>query len=949
MIPPRPDLWRRIEPILDEAFDLEPAQRASFVDRACAGDAELRAAVEALLRADEEAGGFLESPDRAAAPASVRASDPSSPPDASAREGERIGAFRIVRELAAGGMGVVYLAERADGQFEQRVALKLIRRSLVGEEPRQRFLRERQILARLQHANIAFLLDGGVTADGLPWYAMEFVDGTPITRYCEDHAVPVEERLRLFGRVCAAVEYAHAQQIAHRDLKPANILVTATGELKLIDFGIAGVLEDPPDADGCAATSAVTRSGAPALTSTEAMTRPGAPALTPGYAAPEQIRCEPATAGTDVYALGVVLHELLCGRRPHGGTEDGPPELEEPTCAQDATTPALVDRTMPTALQHVIALALQREPGERYASVAELAADIARYLDGMPVLARRGAPERQRVSSRTQRRAVIGAAVAVVLLGAASASVVRRPASGSDDAVAAHDGATSAVALRFYEEGLRAYHQVDLHAARRLFRAALVDDSTFAAAAYYAVATEWSLGLPPDSLLEARLRRLTRRLSERERLLVRGRIAWTTADPAMLSIADTLLARYPDEPQAQLLAGRAFAGVGQPHRGLHHLRRAVRIDSLGLRGVAAECAACDAFAAMVAAYTAIDSLPAAERTAREWARLRPASGRAWHTLAMILEWQGRVDDALVAMRSAAPLAPGNPYVPIFPALLDIRTGHFASADRLLREQARAGPPDVRKEALWFLTISLRHQGRLRDALTTARELRRLHPDEAEPRIAEAQVLLELGRARAAAARFDSLASLPGRGDFERVRSLHGKLRSWRLVHVATARAAAGDTAVLLPLADTIEMLGARTLGALYRNAHRHVRGLHLAAQGRYAEAADCFRRAALHPASRTAGYTRTNLELARMELALGQPREAVRALRPALQRGLEAAGLYVTRTELQELLGRAFEAAGEPDSARAQYAQVLAAWQNADPEFAARRSSLRLRVQSLNR
>ena len=950
MIPLTPEMWRRVEPLLDRALELEVPARAAFLEHACAGDPRLRVALEALLRADSEAGEFLETPVAIRAGELMPAGGPprdvksTGQGDAGARAGERIGPFRIVRELAAGGMGVVHLAERADGQFEQCVALKVIRRSLFGEEMRRRFLRERQILARLQHASIAYLLDGGVTADGRPWYAMEYVEGVPITRYCDIHALGLEQRLRLFGRVCAAVEYAHAHHVVHRDLKPANILVTESGELKLIDFGIARMV------DGHADLMSAEPAGAASPTRPGCATGAGAPALTPEYAAPEQIRSETITSATDVYSLGVVLHELLCGRRPRPGTDHAAPQLEQLTCAEDATLPAVVDRWMPPELHHIVRRAMQRDPGARYPTVAALADDIVRYLDGLPVRARRGAaPGRLRTLMRGQQRTLVGVAIGAVLAATASASMVRWPADSRDAgaAVVRGDG-TSAVAQRLYDEGLRAYHQVDLHTARRFLRAALADDPAFAAAAYYAVTTERLLGLPPDSQLEAQLRRLTPHLPERERLLFQGRIAWSTADPALLAIADTLLARYPGEPQAYLLAGRALAAAGEPHRALRYLQRAVYMDSLGLRGVAAECAACDAFASMIPAYVAVDSLAAAERAVREWVRLQPASGHAWHSLGMLMEWQGRVDDALGAIRRAATLAPAHPYVPIFPALLDIRTGDFESADRLLREQVRAGAPDVQNEALWFLTISLRHQGRLRDALATARQLRRLHPGKPEPRIAEAQVLLELGLTRAAAARFDSLATLPGRGDFERIPSLHGKIRSWRLVHLATARAAAGDTAVLLPLADTIETLGSRTLGALYRNTHHYVRGLHLAALGRYAEAADRFRRAALHPA-RTSGFTRINLELARAELALDEPEEAVRTLRPALQGGLEAAGLYVTRTELQELLGYAFDAAGERDSARVQYTRVLAAWRNADPEFAARRASVQLRLQKLNR
>ncbi|NIQ55021.1 MAG: hypothetical protein GWN71_17005, partial [Gammaproteobacteria bacterium] len=244
-------------------------------------------------------------------------------------------------------------------------------------------------------------------------------------------------------------------------------------------------------------------------------------------------------------------------------------------------------------------------------------------------------------------------------------------------------------------EGLRAYYQQELHSARRLFRAALAEDSSFALASYYVLTTEWALALAPDTALEAHLRRLAGRLPDRERLVAQGRIAWSSSDPALLPLAETLTARFPDEPEGQLLLGRALAESGHIPRALPRLREVVRTDSLGLRSESPHCHACEAMVAMIEGYIALDSLDAAADLAREWVALQPGSGQPWLHLALVLERQGETDGALAAIGRAAPLVPGNRYLPIYPAILSLRAGEFEAADRLLREQASAGAPDVR--------------------------------------------------------------------------------------------------------------------------------------------------------------------------------------------------------------------------------------------------------------
>jgi serine/threonine-protein kinase len=320
--------------------------------------------VESLLAADADAGRVDDLADSWREPWSVGAAP---------AEGRRIGPYRLCEILGAGGMGTVWLAERDDDQFAQRVALKLLRAEANTPELRRRFRNERQILARLTHPNIARLHDGGITDDGRPWFAMELVEGLPLDRFCEERGLAVRERIRLLLRACDAVEHAHRNLIVHRDLKPSNVLVTADGEVRLLDFGIAKLLE-PETGDDSA-------------------TRTGVRAMTPDYASPEQVRGRPVTTASDVYSLGVILYELLAGRRPYSVAGLPPSEAERVICGEDAPAPSDAAgeparrRVLAGDLDTIAAKALQKEPERRYRSVAELHEDLRRFLDGRPVLA----------------------------------------------------------------------------------------------------------------------------------------------------------------------------------------------------------------------------------------------------------------------------------------------------------------------------------------------------------------------------------------------------------------------------------------------------------------------------------------------------------------------------------------------------------------------------------
>ncbi len=391
-------LWNRVKPVLDQALTLPPQDRGPFLDRACASDSSLRLVVERCLDelAQLEQSAFMEVPAAARVPLNAIGSpalDADNPNDGVIR----IGPYQTVRPIGHGGMGTIYLAERVDGQFEHQVALKLIKWSPYTKTIEPRFLHERQILARLQHPNIARLYDGGVTDDGRPYFVMEYIQGQSITDYCDTHQLSIKKRLALFLQVCTALQYAHQNLVVHRDVKPSNILVTEPGEVKLLDFGIAKML------------SGVTET---------VVTQPGGPALTPDYAAPEQVKGEAITAATDVYALGILLYELLSGHRPYQvqgtsmadwvrvicETEPYPPSLlvaqqqdardaetvlSEPLSTARATTPLRLRRQLAGDLDTIVLKALRKEPERRYGSVEAFASDITRYLENIPILARR--------------------------------------------------------------------------------------------------------------------------------------------------------------------------------------------------------------------------------------------------------------------------------------------------------------------------------------------------------------------------------------------------------------------------------------------------------------------------------------------------------------------------------------------------------------------------------
>ncbi|MEO6969665.1 MAG: serine/threonine-protein kinase, partial [Chthoniobacterales bacterium] len=364
----QPEKAERLAELVEQAFELEGSERASFVSQACGDDAELRAEAEALLGEQERAEKLMATPAIEFGAELLREGGSET---GELTEGQVIGEYRIISLLGEGGMGEVYLAE--DTQLGRRVAIKLIKSGFGTKVFVRYFQQEGRILAALNHPNIARLYGGAVTSGGLPYFVMEYVEGSPLTAYAGEHPMTAEGKLALFRKICAAVSYAHQNLVLHRDLKPANIRVTPEGEPKLLDFGIARLLD-------------------PATAATENPTMLAAGVMTPDYASPEQRRGERMTTASDVYSLGIVLYELLTERKPRLG-KDGVPVLDK----------------LGGDLDNIVAQAIRPEPERRYASVGQLSEDSRRYLDGMPVSARKDTLAYR--SSKFARRHKLGLAI----------------------------------------------------------------------------------------------------------------------------------------------------------------------------------------------------------------------------------------------------------------------------------------------------------------------------------------------------------------------------------------------------------------------------------------------------------------------------------------------------------------------------------------------------------
>ena len=400
-----PERWKEVEAVFEHALKLPINERTAFVQKSSNGDDELRREVESLLESHAQAGSFIDKRSLFFSDEEVgEKSEILSP-------GELIGSYRILREIGRGGMGAVYLAERADQEYEKQVAIKLIKRGMDTDAVLRHFRNERQILASFDHPNIARLFDGGTTDDGLPYFVMEYVEGLPINEYCAAHKISLVDRLKLFREVCAAVSYAHRHTVIHRDIKMSNILVTSEGTPKLIDFGIAKILQPG--------------GGPEAL-----MTMTGVRLMTPEYASPEQVRGEPVTTASDVYSLGVVLYELLTGRSPYHFTSRSPSDVAREITDTEPPRPSTAlaggeeakfgptgirnSKVLKGDLDNIVLMALRKEPARRYQSVEQFSEDIRRHLENRPVFARKDTVTYR--ANRFIRRNKLAVAAALLVL-----------------------------------------------------------------------------------------------------------------------------------------------------------------------------------------------------------------------------------------------------------------------------------------------------------------------------------------------------------------------------------------------------------------------------------------------------------------------------------------------------------------------------------------------------
>ena len=758
--------WEQVEAILDRVLDAEGSDaQTAMLDELCGVDLALRREVEIMLEACHAGGDVLDRPLSDGAPALMSELEEALETEPSSLEGKRLGAYRLVEVIGRGGMGVVYLAERADEQYRQKVAVKLMPRGLETAEMERRLLTERQILANLQHPNIAHLVDGQVTEEGFPYLVMEYVEGRSIDVYCREERLGLEERLELFLDVCAAVQYAHQNMVIHRDLKPSNILVTAAGEVKLLDFGIAKLAD--PKLEG----------GASDLTVYQPRT--------PTYASPEQITNQKISTTSDVYSLGVMLFHLLTGKAPYELVGLSAAEIESVVAERETAPPSqavesardlgydLEDDRLRSRLSGdldtIILKALRKVPERRYGSAAELADDLRRYLQGQPIEARPSTwSYRAGKFARRHKLGVAGGVAVLLLLVAGVAGI-------------AWQGRLAAI------ERDKARLE-----ARKAERVADVLSSLFQAANPF---TEGAGQVTVRELLEKGESRIARELAEEPeiRLELEQLIAETfgslgendRATRMLESIVREREEKLPDDRpgMASALArlGGEYNATGRYDEGIPLLEQALQLFEQSGHGRSWEAGM--AWRYYGVAISSVGRIEAAEDCFRRalaiWRTLGDKERAAGElsNLAGNLEAQGRRDEGL-AMKQEALAALIEVYGPEHPVVATVKNniaislhnnGDLEGAERLYREslasQERLLGPEGAQVADGFTNLGrlLMDQGRYEEAEPYVRQAAAIRMANREPtffpRIAAeinlASLELGLGNVEAAIAGYRS--------------------------------------------------------------------------------------------------------------------------------------------------------------------------------------------------
>lgn len=854
-----PDAADRVAEAFDRIVD-EPASRhPELLERHCGEDPQLRREVASLLRAHRASEGSIDRLDLARAAALLAWDE-----DRGAIE--RAGPYRLIAEIGRGGMGTVYLAERVEGGFDQRVAVKLLKRGMDSDAIVERFVTERRILASLEHPRIARLLDGGLAEDGRPYFAMEYVEGETLLSWCDRRRLPLAGRLELFERICRAVQHAHARLVLHRDLKPANILVTADGEPKLLDFSIAKLLAE---------------SGGDEAAVTAAGRRP----MTPEYAAPEQVRGEPVTVATDVYSLGVILYELLTGWHPYAGAAASRGEVEHAVCAtrppapsaaltgeqgrEDAATRgARLDRLrrrLRGDLDTIVLKALAKEPERRYASVEALAEDLRAYLGGLPVKAR---PEtlsyRVRRFAGRHRAAVATGAAAVLALVAGLALALWQARIAQQERDRAHLEADRALRVESFLSGL--------------FEASNPGESR-------------GEEVTTRELLERGTERIERELagqpaSQADLLGVIGGVYVRLGryDRATELLArGVALSRDPAADPLQLAGLLKQLGESQTLEGRYEEGRASLEESLVLRRRLAG-------AQSLAVAQSLDALAINRHQAGELDRAEALYRQAWTIHAAELGEDHPT--SLATLNNLADMA--------------AERGRFGEAVALHRRILALILPifgDDHPEVavtLNNLATALRRAGQLAEAVETQRRALAIktkvldadHPSLATSWSNLAVALRDLGDFPEAEAIFDRVLS----ADFEALGAEHPYV-AISLDNLASVVAEQGRTLEALELLDRAAEIHRRSVDedSVRFAAHRQVRARALEIAGRRAEAAALFDRCLAtyrrQLDDRHHRTTRTLVALARVRLELDGPEAAEHGFREALslQRSILAA------------------------------------------------------------